>query len=204
MKTISGSEFGSTITPLWRDGFLNELGTGSPNRAAATQLTSLADSLADKEQLLPQKIVDRDAALALLSGLWLVHDFLDESHHISQSLENRDGSYWHAIMHRREGDFWNSKYWFRNAGKHPINAQLAADAAEIYIELSAEPEPSKRLPPVAWLADAAIWDAARFVDLVESVESGHDQWKLLCQRIQRREWELLMNHCRREAIGQNA
>lgn len=56
---------------------------------------------------------------ALKAGLWLYVDELDRSHDISQGMKNATGSYWHAIMHRREGDFWNSKYWYRNAGSHP-------------------------------------------------------------------------------------
>src|SRR5688500_14191487 len=40
-----------------------------------------------------------DDAVALLAGLWLWHDFLDESHTISQGLHTPTGSFWHAIMH---------------------------------------------------------------------------------------------------------
>lgn len=53
------------------------------------------------------------------AGLWLYVDVLDRSHVISQSLEDATGAYWHAIMHRREGDFSNSHYWLDRAGKHP-------------------------------------------------------------------------------------
>jgi len=53
------------------------------------------------------------------SGLWLLAGDLDRSHTISQSIDHPSGSFWHGIMHRREGDFGNSKYWFRLAGKHP-------------------------------------------------------------------------------------
>ena len=59
-------------------------------------------------------------ALACMAGLWLRHDFLDESHRISQDLENPSGSYWHGIMHRRELDFSNAKYWFRRVGMHRV------------------------------------------------------------------------------------
>ena len=45
------------------------------------------------------------------TGLWLYHDGLDESHAISQELDTAEGSFWHAIMHRREPDASSWKYW---------------------------------------------------------------------------------------------
>ena len=51
----------------------------------------------------------------LVAGIWLYVDDLDRSHTISQSLDTVEGSLWHAIMHRRESDFSNSKYWLRLA-----------------------------------------------------------------------------------------
>ncbi len=59
------------------------------------------------------------------AGLWLLAGNLDESHQISQSIESPEGSFWHGIMHRREGDFWNAKYWFRRVGRHPVLSELA-------------------------------------------------------------------------------
>ncbi len=62
------------------------------------------------------------------AGLWLYADDLHRSHEVSQSIETPVGSLWHGIMHRREGDFWNSKYWFRRAGSnHPLVAMNPAD-----------------------------------------------------------------------------
>ncbi len=50
------------------------------------------------EQLLSVPVRSHDAANAMLAGLWLWHDALDESHTISQSLLTATGSFWHAIM----------------------------------------------------------------------------------------------------------
>ena len=66
--------------------------------------------------------ISAEAVLAphppLVAGLWLYVDELDKSHVISQELKDKTGSFWHGIMHRREGDFWNAKYWFDRCGAH--------------------------------------------------------------------------------------
>ena len=61
---------------------------------------------------------------ALHAGLWLYVDELDRSHTVSQGIDDATGSYWHGIMHRREGDFANSHYWFRKVGTHPVFAAI--------------------------------------------------------------------------------
>ena len=61
---------------------------------------------------------------ALRAGIWLYVDDLDQSHRVSQTVHTPTGSYWHAIMHRREGDFGNSKYWLRQAGAHPVWSEI--------------------------------------------------------------------------------
>src|SRR5215471_10239995 len=62
-----------------------------------------------RENVLSQPIANTDDAAALLAALWLWHDWLEQSHKIAQTLQTGSGSFWHAIMHRREGDFSNSK-----------------------------------------------------------------------------------------------
>lgn len=59
------------------------------------------------------------ASPELVAGLWLYVDDLDRSHSVAQSLHSPTGSFWHAVMHRREGDFSNAQYWYRKAGIHP-------------------------------------------------------------------------------------
>src|SRR5271154_5224554 len=72
------------------------------------------------EDLLSKSGGSTSAGLALLAGLWLWHDGLEESHRISQSISDSTGSFWHAVMHRREGDFSNSKYWYARTTGHPV------------------------------------------------------------------------------------
>jgi hypothetical protein len=122
-----------------------------------------------------------------------LRDFHDESHAISQDLNTPEGSYWHGILHRREPDYWNAKYWFRRVPKHPIFAALAADAAELTQD-AATPAGSE------YLLRQAMWDASAFVDLCEKAASGREDLVLLCRRIQRREWDLLFAYCYERAF----
>lgn len=135
-----------------------------------------------------------DAANCVLAGLWLWHDFLDRAHKLVQSISTPSGSYWHAIIHRREGDFWNSKYWFARCQNHPILPTLAANAAA-----ALNPYP----------ADASLlklthqgWDSDAFVDLVEEVhQTPEDPRYALCVQLQQLEWRLLFDHDLRVAAG---
>ena len=65
----------------------------------------------------------------LKAGLLLLHGDLDGSHRIAQAYEgDRDADAWHALVHRLEGDYGNSDYWWRRVGEHPIFAEFADSA----------------------------------------------------------------------------
>ena len=87
-----------------------------------------------EELLKRQELQDRPD---LAAGLWLYVDDLDRSHRVSQSLEDTTGSYWHGIMHRREGDFSNSHYWMRRATEHPLLVDPEVDPARLVDEVAA-------------------------------------------------------------------
>jgi hypothetical protein len=162
---------------------------GDGNVAARRQLEELTP-----ENVLSTAPRNADAAAAMLAGLWLWHDWLDQSHQISQTLHTSSGSMWHAIMHRREGDFSNSKYWIARCENHPILPMLAAQASDL---ISAQPADKSllKLTHYGWNADA-------FVDLVESVhDRPTDPRHQLAVALQQLEWRLLFDHCTREATG---
>jgi hypothetical protein len=41
----------------------------------------------------------------------------DGSHNIAQEIDNTEGSWVHAYLHRKEGDLSNARYWYSRAGK---------------------------------------------------------------------------------------
>jgi hypothetical protein len=45
-------------------------------------------------------------------------DDWDKSHKIAQDYSDTTANWIHAVLHKIEGDVWNSKYWYaRTAGK---------------------------------------------------------------------------------------
>lgn len=79
-----------------------------PDKKIGSELNKLIPS--DLFELCPKNM---QLAKCCLSGLWLLHNFLDESHAISQNVNTPEGSWWHAIMHRLEGDFSNATFWYQ-------------------------------------------------------------------------------------------
>jgi hypothetical protein len=170
---------------------LAELGPGAPREELRPRLAAL-----DLAAIFPHRQV-RDEALArcCLSGLWLAYDFLDESHALSQEIHTPEGSYWHGIMHRREPDYSNAKYWFARVPSHPIYDSVAAAAREV---CAAEGEAD---PAADFLARRQPWSPAAFVDLCAAIASGKATCAPLARKVALAEWRLLFDHCYAGAVG---
>jgi hypothetical protein len=163
------ARYSTAIRDLLAEPRLPELGPGQPNLLARAALTTLTPENAFN------RASDPKMAMACISGLWLLHDFLDESHAISQDLDTPTGSYWHGIMHRREPDAPNAKYWFRQVGNHPVFEMLAEEFG-------------KR------------WDPFVFIDRCEACRGKGGDEETACRQIQFREWEIFFDWCHERTI----
>ena len=178
MKPSFADEYGPIVAEILADLPLAPLDGGEILADRRDQLTALSD----EDLFIGRAIATPAMADACRSGLLLRLGDLDGSHEISQQIHSPTGSFWHGIMHRREGDFGNSKYWFRRVGNHEVYTDLA-DAAQ------------------AVDASSTQWDPFAFVDFVEGIERGRDDNRSLAEKIQHREWELLFDYCWTRAVG---
>ncbi len=151
-------------------------------------------------QLVPQKTSEADS-VALKAGLLQCHDALDASHQLSQSVEglgkHQAGDYWHAIMHRREPDYSNAKYWFRQLGTHSVFSELLPHASSILDGVTEGSTWKTRL------TGRGSWDPLTFVDLCEAC-AGREETSLgwAARQIQAAEMQLLLAATYRDASGQ--
>lgn len=120
-----------------------------------------------------------------LAALWLYFGAFEEAHALVQDLETAEGSYWHAIVHRMEPDFWNSGYWFRRVGYHGIFPALRDEAARIVAAV-----------PDCGFDPGASWSPGRFTAFCEIARgrpgSGAES---AAREIQFAEWLLLFARC---------
>ena len=175
----------------------------APREEWDSELTHQIQDLSLETLFDGQSVKDSTMGDALQSGLLLWNDALDASHTISQGIESRTGSYWHGIMHRREPDYSNAKYWFGRVEVHPTFPSLRERALALLQSGSTE---SDSLADYAEAIEKTEdWDAFRFVDWCQAADrdrSTPEAVKVFLQTIQVEEIKLLLNYSYQQVLTQ--
>jgi hypothetical protein len=116
-------------------------------------------------------------------GLLYALDGIDEAHRIFQEAKGDLGSYWHGMLHRREGDFDNARYWFRRAGVLPFFDDLHRAASE----------------HSAVMARQMNWDPYLFTGECEQARFGETEGVEKLAELQRVEFDVLFDYCWRQS-----
>tara|TARA_B100001123_G_scaffold18940_2_gene21226 strand:+ start:1977 stop:2492 length:516 start_codon:yes stop_codon:yes gene_type:complete len=125
------------------------------------------------------KFPDTEHQALIRSALLLWHDHLEASHEISQCINSKDGSFLHALMHRREPDFPNAKYWLNQTGQYKAYSEIAKRSKILLKEASL----SKLFTDE--------WNPYAMVDSVEQTNPNTQTYKTL-QKIQQIEMEIFI------------
>jgi len=179
--------YSNVIDSLWPLLSAMDLGLGAVHADAQRKLQSVSPD----ELFAPRCIQDRHAALACLAGLHLLIIHVDGAHKIAQNLATPEGCYWHAIVHRRDGDFWNAKYWLRKVGRHPVFEVIG----------QAIRDDGKMNELVSSRMCERIWDPSAFVDEVEQCVKSNAAPSLVLAKCQEIEWVSLFDYCWQDAVA---
>lgn len=111
-------------------------------------------------------------------GLYVYFSCFEAAHTIAQDIATPEGSYWHAVVHRREPDAGNAAYWFHKMGEHPIFPALARAAGQ-----------------------DGPWDPFVFIDMCEKARrKAGSELETRARGIQLAEWQLLFDYCAHRTV----
>ena len=137
------------------------------------------------------RLWNTEMALACRCGLLLWNDDIEAAHAIAQMQDNATYNFWHAIVHRREGDFSNSQYWWSKTGVHPVFPaiydgavpRLGKETIAPAVEFARE------------LRTAGAWMPTPFVARCETAQrqKSADEW---LRKVQAVEMRVLLQWCR--------
>ena len=118
------------------------------------------------------------------AGLLLWNDDLDSAHPIVQAIETPTGSFWHAIIHRREADFSNARYWWRRVGSHPIYDEIG----DLVLHRVSD------FPLLDEIRSAHGWEPIAFTDFCQNARKD-GAFLAQLEEVQRLEMRVLLEWC---------
>ncbi len=127
-----------------------------------------------------------DAPTGLIrAGLFYYHNALADSHKEAAKTEGDAAAYWHGMVHRREGDFENARYWFRRAGEQPFFQELQSRASDASPHMARQPN----------------WDTFLLVHLCEQYKYGEAEYKKEIGHLQKVEFAVMFDYVWRQCVG---
>lgn len=173
-------DYGPVFASLIESAPTPPLDAGPPRGDTAAALVDRASAFATAA------VQDAGMADCCVAGVWLLYNELDRAHTLCQDVPTASGSYWHGVVHRREGDFGNAGYWFARCNGHPAIDAIAAAVA-------ADPAASRAFP-AGWTPEAMVAACRRGLGGETSLHEG-------CLAAQQIEWRILFDHCYQAAVG---
>jgi hypothetical protein len=150
---------------------------------ALASLTAGLNRLSDEYEW-SESNCERLTALALL-----YHDHHNEAHDLVQDLVDAEGALVHAILHRREPDFWNARYWFRRVADHSVYRMITPKLKQWVTDAETASLLTK-LTLGGWMDPLAFVDACEDVHRKPSARAEHE----FLRRVQQAEFEALVEY----------
>lgn len=145
-------------------------------------------SATDPSKLIVNPVKDERMLRAVECGLWLWNDYLDEAHKLAKAIDTDTGAFWHAIVHRLEGDYDNARHWYARCMGHPVRLALTNQSAILLNDLPAD----NRLIKLTFNG----WNSDYLVELAQQFAGRPDDefYKVLVV-LQQLEWRVLLEYC---------
>ncbi len=121
-----------------------------------------------------------------LAALMFAQDYIWEGHEIVQDYPELEASWWHAFMHRMEGDYGNSAYWYRRVGEPAEYNDFFEEVKKL--DLDAQ---------VSSVQDFSKWDPFEFNGLINNCRSSSEE---SLKKVHELEFSFLLELCLKKAL----
>ena len=148
----------------------------------------LSDTQKFYDSTIAPKLNNQSMAALCLAGLQMANDCIWEAHELVQDMDEMEAYYWHAFMHRQEGDYPNGAYWFRLVGASDLYPQVLLKSQDFLKTIS----PVKELSEIAtW----SSWDALAINEIYRRASRRNDELQEQLHQLRCIEWSILFIRC---------